>query len=147
MNFLTWPDSSTRDLGTRLLRFSQTYEFWNSKANWQLRFFAAVNHLNGPLRKQNFTSRGSKSHSLWLVDFVPPTSFCGENSKFTPNNHIQVQKDKENVVVSCLCPPWTRKWGYLTIIPWAQMASESIAHHWGRRPNLLLIQGPWGWEE
>ena len=31
-------------------------------------FFAAVNHLNGPLyRKQNFTLKGSKGHGLWLV--------------------------------------------------------------------------------
>ena len=36
-------------------------------------FFAAVNHLNRPLRKQNFTSRGSKGHGLWCVDFDP---FC-----------------------------------------------------------------------
>ena len=26
--------------------------------------FAAVNHLNGPLRKQNFTLTGSKTHGL-----------------------------------------------------------------------------------
>ena len=30
-------------------------------------FFAAVNHLNGPLRKQNFTLTGSKGHGLWFV--------------------------------------------------------------------------------
>ena len=30
-------------------------------------FFAAVNHLNGPLRKQNFTLTGSKGHGLRLV--------------------------------------------------------------------------------
>ena len=54
-----------------LLRFSKTCELWNSKANWRLRFFAAVNHLSGPLRKQNFTSTGSKGHvwDLPLVDF------------------------------------------------------------------------------
>lgn len=27
-------------------------------------FFSAVNHLSGPLRKQNFTSTGSKGHGL-----------------------------------------------------------------------------------
>ena len=27
-------------------------------------FFATVNHLNGPLRKQNFTLTGSKGHGL-----------------------------------------------------------------------------------
>ena len=29
--------------------------------------FAAVNHLNGPLRKQNFTLTGSKGHGFWFV--------------------------------------------------------------------------------
>ena len=50
-----------------LLRFSQTCEFWSSKANWRLGFVAAVNHLNGTLRKQNFTFTGSKGHGLWFV--------------------------------------------------------------------------------
>ena len=30
-------------------------------------FFAAVNHLSGPLRKHNFTSTGSTGHSLCFV--------------------------------------------------------------------------------
>ena len=30
-------------------------------------FFAAVNQLNGPLRKQNFTLKISKGHGLWFV--------------------------------------------------------------------------------
>ena len=30
-------------------------------------FFAAVNHLSGPLRKQNFTLTGSKGHGLWFL--------------------------------------------------------------------------------
>ena len=51
-----------------LLRFSQTCEFWSSKANWlTIAFFTAVNHLNGPLRKQNFTLTGSKGQGLWFV--------------------------------------------------------------------------------
>ena len=29
--------------------------------------FAAINHLNGPLRKQNYTLTGSKGHGLWFV--------------------------------------------------------------------------------
>jgi len=29
--------------------------------------FAAVNHLSGPLRKQKFTSTGSKGHGLLFV--------------------------------------------------------------------------------
>ena len=54
-----------------LLRFSKTREFWSSKANLRLRFFAAVNHLSVPLKKQQLTSTSSKFHGLWLVDFDP----------------------------------------------------------------------------
>ena len=45
------------------------------KSQLTIAFFAAVNHLNGPLRKQNFTLTGSKVMvcDLWLVDFDP---FC-----------------------------------------------------------------------
>ena len=43
------------------------------KSQLMTSFFAAVNHLSGPLRKQNFTSTGSKGHvwDLSLVDFDP----------------------------------------------------------------------------
>ena len=34
------------------------------KSQLMITFFAAVNHLNGPLRKQNFTLTGSKGRSL-----------------------------------------------------------------------------------
>ena len=34
------------------------------KSQLTIGFFAAVNHLNGPIRKQNFTSTGSKGHGL-----------------------------------------------------------------------------------
>ena len=54
-----------------LLRFSQTCEFWSSKAAFTIAFFVAVNHLNGPLRKQNHTITGSRGHDLWFVDFDP----------------------------------------------------------------------------
>ena len=37
------------------------------KSQLTIAFFAAVNHLNGPLRKQNFTLTGSKGHGLRLV--------------------------------------------------------------------------------
>ena len=45
------------------------------KSQLTITFFVAVNHLSGPLRKQNFTSTGSKGHvwNLALVDFDP---FC-----------------------------------------------------------------------
>ena len=34
------------------------------KSQLMIAFFAAVNHLNGPLRKQNFTLTGSKGQGL-----------------------------------------------------------------------------------
>ena len=37
------------------------------KSQLTIVFFAAVNHLNGPLRKQNFTLMGSKGHGLRFV--------------------------------------------------------------------------------
>ena len=37
------------------------------KSQLTIAFFAAVNHLNGPLRKQNFTLTGSKVQGLWFV--------------------------------------------------------------------------------
>ena len=37
------------------------------KSQLTIAFFAAVNHLNGPLRKQNFTLMGSKGQGLWFV--------------------------------------------------------------------------------
>ena len=40
---------------TRILKF---------KSQLTIAFFAAVNHLNGPLRKQNFTLTGSKGQGL-----------------------------------------------------------------------------------
>ena len=43
------------------------------KSQLVITFFAAINYLSGPLRKQNFTSTGSKGHvwDLPLVDFDP----------------------------------------------------------------------------
>ena len=37
------------------------------KSQLAIVFFAAGNHLNGPLRKQNFTLTGSKGHGLWSL--------------------------------------------------------------------------------
>ena len=45
-----------------LLRFSQTIRKFKSQLTSA--FFAAVNHLNGPLRKQTFTLTGSKGQGL-----------------------------------------------------------------------------------
>ena len=42
----------------RILRF---------KSQLTIAVFAAVNYLNEPLRKQNFTLTGSKGHGLWFV--------------------------------------------------------------------------------
>ena len=37
------------------------------KSQLLIAFFTAINHLNSPLRKQNFTLTGSKGHGLWIV--------------------------------------------------------------------------------
>ena len=37
------------------------------KSQLTIAFFAAVNHLNGPLREQNFTLTDSKGPGLWFV--------------------------------------------------------------------------------
>ena len=37
------------------------------KSQLTIAFFAAFNHLNGPLRKQNFILTGSKGHGLWFL--------------------------------------------------------------------------------
>ena len=36
----------------------------NFKSQLTIAFLAAVNHLDGPIRKQNFTLTGSKGHGL-----------------------------------------------------------------------------------
>ena len=41
------------------------------KSQLTIAFFAAVNHFNGPLKKQNFSLAGSKGHGLCFVDFDP----------------------------------------------------------------------------
>ena len=43
----------------------RTYCTFHKHANSEVqKFFAAVNHLNGPLRKQDFTLAGSKGQGL-----------------------------------------------------------------------------------
>ena len=37
------------------------------KSQLTIALFVAVNHLNGPLRKQNFTLTGWKGHGFWFV--------------------------------------------------------------------------------
>ena len=49
---------------TVLFKNTQILKFKSQQA---IAFFGGVNHLSRPLRKQNFTVTGSKSHSLWFV--------------------------------------------------------------------------------
>ena len=61
---------SQAQLMPRCLCYSAFQKHVNSKvekASCRFAFFAAVNHLSGPLRKQNFTLTGSKGHGLWFV--------------------------------------------------------------------------------
>ena len=60
---------SARKLGPEQFARQVTALFENMrilkfKSQLTIAFFAAVNHLNGPLRKQNFTLMGSKGHGL-----------------------------------------------------------------------------------
>ena len=57
----TWPMVSS------FTAFFKTTRIMKLKSQLTTPVFAAVNHLRGPLRKQNFTSTGSKGHGLWLV--------------------------------------------------------------------------------
>ena len=51
----TMQDLTALFTNTRILKF---------KSQLTIAFFAAVNHLYGPIRKQNFSLTGSKSHGL-----------------------------------------------------------------------------------
>ena len=56
----------------QLMRFVRETKWsfgWILKFKTQLKiaFFAAVNHLNGTLRRKNFTLTGSKGQGLWFV--------------------------------------------------------------------------------
>ena len=53
-NILNW-------LSTALFTNMRIVKF---KSQLTIASFTAVNHLNGPLRKQNFTLTGSKDHAL-----------------------------------------------------------------------------------
>ena len=47
------------------------------KSQLTIAFFAAVNHLNGPLRKQNFTLKGSKGHGFRFRSVLCVSVFQG----------------------------------------------------------------------
>ena len=55
----------TRDFPS--LQYTAYYCAFQKHTTLTFAFFAAINHLRGPLRKQKFTSTGSKGHGLWLV--------------------------------------------------------------------------------
>ena len=72
MQFNEVEDKTMQDL-TALFTNMRILKF---KSQLTIGFFAAVNHLNGPLRKQNFTSRVQKVMvcDLWIsIRFV---CFC-----------------------------------------------------------------------
>ena len=54
----------SRGLVTGLLTNMRIVKF---KSHLTIAFFAAVSHLSGPLRKQNFALTGSKGHGFWFV--------------------------------------------------------------------------------
>ena len=60
MQFNEVEDKTMQDL-TALFTNMRILKF---KSQMTLAFFSAVNHLNGPIRKQNFTLTGSEGHGL-----------------------------------------------------------------------------------
>ena len=63
MQFNEVEDKTMQDL-TALFTNMRILKF---KSQMTIAFFSAVNHLNGPIRKQNFTWTGSEGHGLWFV--------------------------------------------------------------------------------
>ena len=59
--YLSWSASPNVPTVTALFTNMRILKF---KSQLTIAFFAAVNHRNGPLRKQNFTLTGSKGHGL-----------------------------------------------------------------------------------
>ena len=55
------PEIWTKKKFTALFTNMQILKF---KSQLKIAFFAALNHLNGPLRKQNFTLTGSNGNGL-----------------------------------------------------------------------------------
>ena len=67
--------SEIKNLITALFKNTQTVKF---KSQLTFAFVTTVNHLSGPLRKQKFTSAGSKGHGLGSVigGFRSVLCFC-----------------------------------------------------------------------
>ena len=63
MQFNEVEDKTMQDL-TALFTNMRILKF---KSQMTIAFFSAVNHLNGPIRKQNFTLTGSEGHGLGFV--------------------------------------------------------------------------------
>ena len=57
-------DSSYMETWTSVSFYCAFHKHAKFKSQLTIAFFAAVNHLNGPFRKQNFTLTGSKGHGL-----------------------------------------------------------------------------------
>ena len=60
MQFNEVEDKTMQDL-TALFTNMRILKF---KSQMTIAFFSAVSHLNGPIRKQNFTLTGSEDHGL-----------------------------------------------------------------------------------
>ena len=61
-------DKKTQHAIQKQVHYCAFHKHANSKVQKPtIAFFAAVNHLNGPLRKQIFSLTGSKGQGLWFV--------------------------------------------------------------------------------
>ena len=59
--------STTINRKDKITALFTNMQILKSKSQLTIGFFAAVNHLDGPVRKQNFTLTGSKGHGFWFV--------------------------------------------------------------------------------
>ena len=77
------------------------------KASCRFAFFAAVNHLSGPLRKQNFTLTGSKGYGLWFVIGEFRSVYCVslfQGSLLVITKVIMIDGSKKRIYEGCF---WT----------------------------------------
>ena len=66
INNLRTAESATDCMQRRIAALFTNMRILKFKSQLTIAFFAAVNHLNGPLRKQNFTLTGSKGQGCDL---------------------------------------------------------------------------------
>ena len=65
-----------RNMMVNFTTLFKNMQIWKFKSPLTFAFFAAVNHFSRPLRKEKFTSMGSKGSGLWFVIGGFRSSLC-----------------------------------------------------------------------